>query len=347
MIRNRYLRTYLLIGITSFLIVITQPLVLLAQAIINPLQQAEILIQTGQEQLNQGQVSEALQSWEQATKIYRQLRDDEGITGSLINQSVALQSLGLFPRACNILVEALKLNPGICDTYPRQATEEVQLLAIIEKQTPSSLHLLGLQNLGNVLRRLGKLSESEQVLQTTLRLSQQTFTFDNSSILLSLGNTKFTFYKLLKSKYSQIEEPVFQKKIFHLIQQKALEAIDIYQQINSHYHTSTNVKLQSLLQNLNLILDFQQWSNNHQYENQIRSIFSQLSTNKELFEQLSVSESIYSRLNFANSLNKILSISNLLHLSRNIFHLLVHYFLPLINSFKVFLWVYCIMAKII
>jgi len=305
MIRNRYLQKYLLIGIISFFIVISQPLVLLAQVSSKPLQQAESLIQTGQEQLNQGQAFDALQSWQQATQIYRQLKNDEGITGSLINQSIALQSLGLSPRACNILVEALKLNPGICDTSPKQTTESAKLLAIIEKQTPSSLNLLGLQNLGNVLRRLGKLSESEQVLQTTLLLSQETPTFDKSSILLSLGNTKFAFYKLLKNKYSQIEEPDFQKTIFHLIQQKSLEAINIYQQINNRYHTSTGIKLQSLLQNLNLLLDFQQWSNNSQYENQIRNIVSQLLINKDFFDKLSVTESIYACLNFANSLNKI------------------------------------------
>ncbi len=305
MIKNRYIRKYLLIGITSFLIVISQPLVLLAQVSSNPLQQAEIFVQRGQEQLNQGQASEALQSWQQATQIYRQLKDDEGITGSLINQSVALQSLGLSPRACNILVEALKLNSGICDTSSRQANEEAQLLAIFEKQTPSSVNLLGLQNLGNILRRLGKLSESEKVLQTTLLLSQQTSNFDNSSVLLSLGNTKFAFYKQLKDKYVQIEEPAFQKTIFNVIEQKALEATDIYQQIIHTEHTSTSVKLQSLLQKLNLLLDFSKRSNNNQYENQIKAIVSILSNNSSFFDKISASESIYARLNFANSLNKI------------------------------------------
>lgn len=80
--KNQHLLKYLFIVIVSCSLVINEPSRMLAQANNEQLQQAESLIQQGQEQLNQGQASEALTSWQQATQIYRRLQDEQGIKGA-------------------------------------------------------------------------------------------------------------------------------------------------------------------------------------------------------------------------------------------------------------------------
>ncbi|MBC1305780.1 tetratricopeptide repeat protein, partial (plasmid) [Trichormus variabilis N2B] len=311
--KNQQLLKYLLIVAVSCLLAISEPTSLMAQANAEKLQQAQSLIQQGQKQLNQGQASQALQSWQQATQIYRRLQDEQGIKGSLINQSIALQTLGLTPRACNVLIEALKLNSasGIC-TSPTPPNETTKLLELFDKKTVSSLDLLALQNLGNALRKLGKLTESEAVFSKTLMLSEEQPSFNTSSVLLSLGNTKFYAYKFFKDKYLQVEEPAFRQKISNLSQQKALEAIEIYQQILSQKNITSSIKLQSLVQKLSLLLDYKQWLNNTKSQNpslkneqQVQETVNVLLNNSYLFEEVPINESIYSQLNFAKSLNQI------------------------------------------
>ncbi|BAT56736.1 TPR repeat protein (plasmid) [Nostoc sp. NIES-3756] len=311
--KNQQLLKYLLMVAVSCLLAINEPTSLMAQANDEELQQAQSLIQQGQKQLNQGQASQALQSWQQATQIYRRLQDEQGIKGSLINQSIALQTLGLTPRACNVLIEALKLNSasGIC-TSPTPSNETTKLFELFDKKTVSSLDLLALQNLGNALRKLGKLTESEAVLSKTLMLSEKQPSFNTSSVLLSLGNTKFSAYKFFKDKYLQVEEPAFRQQISNLSQQKALEAIEIYQQILSQKNITSSIKLQSLVQKLSLLLDYNQWLNNTKsqnpslkHEQQVQETVNVLLNNSYLFEEVPINESIYSQLNFAKSLNQI------------------------------------------
>jgi tetratricopeptide (TPR) repeat protein len=164
--------------------------------------QAEVLNHKGQRQLDLGQTAEAFETWQQATKLYEHLKDTEGITGTLINQNVALQAMGLHLRACKIVVKALKFDTEICATSllePANSTKRL-LDAEINKLNPIPVHLLGLQNLGNVLRQLGKLSQSELVLRKTLSIAQQLHNFDISAILLSLNNTGKSLYQQARDK---------------------------------------------------------------------------------------------------------------------------------------------------
>jgi tetratricopeptide (TPR) repeat protein len=257
----------LFIGVIGLSLAVSQPQNNLAQEVNGELQkqnQAQSLTQKGNEQLNLGEAEEALATWKEATKIYRQLKHYDGIVGSLINQSLALQALGLQTRACNTLIEALNLNTindWICDTSSQQFSESTAqlLLAAINKQVPLSVNLLGLHNLGNVLRRLGKLSESEIILEKTLFLAQKASISERGTVLISLGNTKKSIYKQLRDQYIYIEEPLFKKEIFGLIQQKALKSLEIYQQVENISTVSQGVKLQSQLERLNLLLDFEEW----------------------------------------------------------------------------------------
>lgn len=67
----------------------------LALVLANEKEQAQQLTRIGHKQLQHGEAKEALKTWEIATKIYLSKGNSVGVTGSLINQSLALESLGL------------------------------------------------------------------------------------------------------------------------------------------------------------------------------------------------------------------------------------------------------------
>ncbi|MBN3906651.1 MAG: CHAT domain-containing protein [Nostoc sp. NMS1] len=279
--------------------------------------QAASLTSSGHEQLALDQANEALKTWQESTKIYRQLNDQEGITESLINQNLAFQALGLHKQACNTLLEALNFNTilDICDTTLQQPalTQKEQLTTLIGKQEATSVNLLGLQNLGEVLRILGKLNESETVLQETLTLAKLVSSSKISGIYLSLGNIEQTIYQQLQDKYSWIEEPLFREQIANIIPQKAQKSLWYYQTLENIPNISKSAKLQAQLNHLTLLISWEKWlshqpnqANLHQKVNQqIRVLVNQIDGNSSAFLELSPEPSIHARLNFANNLSQI------------------------------------------
>ncbi|WP_375515873.1 CHAT domain-containing protein [uncultured Nostoc sp.] len=279
--------------------------------------QAASLTSSGHEQLALDRANEALKFWQESTKIYRQLNDQEGITESLINQNFAFQALGLHKQACNTLLEALKLNAnlGICDTALQQPSpaQKEQLTAVIGKQKPTSVNLLGLQNLGEVLRILGKLNESQTVLQETLTLAKLVSSSKISGIYLSLGNIEQSIYQQLQDKYYWIEEPLFREQIANIISQKAQKSLENYQILENLPNISKSAKLQAQLNHLTLLISWEKWlshqpnqANLHLKVNQqIRVLINQIDENSSAFLELSPEPSIHARLNFANNLSQI------------------------------------------
>lgn len=279
--------------------------------------QAASLTSLGHEQLAVAQPVEALETWKESTKIYRQLNDQEGITRSLINQNLALQALGLHKQACNLLLETLKLNGNawICDMTPQEITfsQKKQLLTVISKHNPTSINLLGLQNLGEVLRILGKLNESETVLQQTLTLAKQASSENISAIYLSLGNIEQAIYQQLQDKYDWIEEPLFRENIATIIPQKVQKSLEYYRFIENLPNISNLAKLQAQLNHLNLLISWEKWLRNEpnkvnidpQINQQIRALVLQIDENSSAFFQFSPEPSIHARLNFAKNLSQI------------------------------------------
>lgn len=130
---------------------------------------AQALNTQGQLQLSLGQAELALNTWQQATATYAQAGDEAGMTGSLINQVQALQTLGLYRQASKTLT---------------------QVEQTLQNQPDSFIKVTGLRSLGNALRMVGDLDQSRQVLQQSLAVAQQLKSLsDISAILLSLGNT--------------------------------------------------------------------------------------------------------------------------------------------------------------
>jgi CHAT domain-containing protein len=130
---------------------------------------AQTLDIQGRLQFSLGKPEVALKTWEQSTAIYTRLKNDTGVVRAQINQSKALQALGLYRRALAILNQ-------VQDT--------------LQTQPDSVTKLAGLRSLGEILQATGDLEKSNLVLQQSLNLSQRLqIPSEASHTLLSLGNT--------------------------------------------------------------------------------------------------------------------------------------------------------------
>ncbi len=154
---------------------ITQSLQLLqtGQNLDTSSERAQIMAQAldvqGRLQLAQGKTEAALNTWQRAANIYKQLSDNTKLVRNRINSAQALQALGLYRQASKILIEVK------------------QTLV----QPDSLLVATGLRSLGNVLRVVGDLDSSRETLEQSLavakRIQSPTAVGDT---LLSLGNTE-------------------------------------------------------------------------------------------------------------------------------------------------------------
>jgi CHAT domain-containing protein len=128
---------------------------------------AKALNTQGNLQWEKGQLEEALSTWKEATRHYTAAGHSEGVIITKINQSKALQALGLSYQAQELLQ---------------------QVYQNLQQQPDSKLKATGLRHLGNALRRVGELEESWRVLDESLKLAE--LPKAKSLALLELGNTE-------------------------------------------------------------------------------------------------------------------------------------------------------------
>jgi CHAT domain-containing protein len=123
----------------------------------------------GKLSLHRGDVEGALEQWQQAEVVYAQVGDRQGIWGSHINQAQALQTLGYYQQARQLL---------------EQVYGDIQVLPA------STVQVAGLRSLGTVWQRVGDLEESRQVLEEGLAIARQLdIPAETSATLFALGNT--------------------------------------------------------------------------------------------------------------------------------------------------------------
>lgn len=112
---------------------------------------AQVLDIQGKLQFTQGQSEQALETWQKAENIYRQLNDSQALIRNQINSAQALQALGLFRKTNKLLTEV----------------EES-----LRNQPDSLLKVSAMRNLGSVLQVSGNLNKSRQILEQTLVLAK-------------------------------------------------------------------------------------------------------------------------------------------------------------------------------
>ncbi len=133
---------------------------------------AQALNTQGSLQLAVGESEKALETWQQATTSYKKAGLTTGIIGSLLNQAQAEQSMGLYLKAKDTLIEV---------------TQD------LTSQPESIVKTKALLSLGNTLRIIGDLGESRKDLQQSLEIAQKLNSpSDIGAALLSLGNTAYS-----------------------------------------------------------------------------------------------------------------------------------------------------------
>jgi CHAT domain-containing protein len=129
---------------------------------------AQALNTQGSIQLATGKTETALATWKQAEAAYSRAGNETGKLGSRINQATALQALGQYRQAKNLLE---------------------QLVKELQTQPDSILKANGLRSLGVALQTIGDLGRSKTILEASWAISERlNATADVGAILLSIGN---------------------------------------------------------------------------------------------------------------------------------------------------------------
>ena len=252
----------------------------------------------GKLQLATGQEVLALDSWQEASKIYTNLQDNLAVIRSKINQAQVMQNLGLYPKACKTITSALALDVTNCEIT------ETTLQELTPLENPA-LQVKALVSLGNILRVMGENELSQQVLLTALSINAISPS-DIASVYLALGNTSRSLaqensYFIRGGSNRGIESINYEQKVADYWQ----DAEDYYNKaIDSAIEPSTIV--QSKVNLLNLLI-----VNNRTIPPELISeIDSLLATLPTTAEKITI------QLNFAHNLLKLQPEINLLYIER-------------------------------
>ena len=131
--------------------------------------------------LTRGKTNAALTNWEKVTQIYQQEGKPDRAFISQTNQAQALQNLGLYRKAIEVLNRALAL----------KSREPAETLVAPLQKIPATLeNTIALRLLGDSLRVLGDFSQARLVLDRSLAIATQLKLPDTIALIqLSLGNT--------------------------------------------------------------------------------------------------------------------------------------------------------------
>jgi CHAT domain-containing protein len=216
----------------------------------------------GELQQSTGQPDEALKTWKTSTDLYRKGGDANRAIASQINQAQALQDLGLYPKACQIVLDALTLDGKGCEV------SDTALQKLNKSSLPVPLQVLGLRSLGNVLRVMGQPEQSQVVLQKSWQLAQPLGDAPTlASLSLSAGNTaralgnkalSFQLKPILK-----LPKDLLTSSPESCLTEVPKGAAGFYKQAIACYRNaeaSPSVGVQAQLNLLNLLIETRQWS---------------------------------------------------------------------------------------
>ena len=197
---------------------------------------AQVLNNQGILQLAQGQVEQAIATWQQAKVNYQQVEDELGVIRASINQASAFKKLGLYRRALKTLAQV-----------------ENQLA----QQPDSLIKTTGLRSYGNMLRLVGRVEKAQSILEQSLTIaSRLESNSDRVKTLLALGN-------IYRAKNNQ-------KKALEFYQQ----GLNTCHKDRACFQT--NLPLQIYLVELHLFLDTKYWQRGRELIPAIQSEFARL-----------------------------------------------------------------------
>jgi CHAT domain-containing protein len=276
---------------------VNQPSALVSQAD-NALQLA---IQ-GKDLYEAGQFDAAAKVWQQAADAYAQVGDADGMIQSSINIAEALQALGLYPRACNTLLQVFGIAAPDCQNLTQENENRQQrdsLLKTLETKPNSLNKAIGLRSLGDILQRLDDLELSTKVLQLSLNAAKKLPSpQDESAALLSLGNTERALGKRSQARQNSASEQKLTP--WRCLYSPSIGAVaKFYQQAAKFYQqaatesASTTTWVQAQLNRLSVLLETNALSDAQDLWPRIQSRLKALPASRT---------AVYAQINLAQSL---------------------------------------------
>ncbi|MGL5061808.1 MAG: CHAT domain-containing protein [Microcoleus sp.] len=242
----------------------------------NPQQQqilGQILNIKGQLQIERGQTQDAIDTLEESAKIFAKINNaNNQLLQVQLNLTRAWETLGMYPKACKILLAALQLENKKCEI-------SIDALQRLQKRQLSRENLRAINALGRVLRVLGQLEKSEELLLFGVAASRQLGGQEEAAIYLNLGNTART--KSNKPGLSPEEKSDLERS-----------ALDYY----ARSARISPLQIQAKLNQLSLLVERENWS-------EAVILWRSIAPEVDLFPQNRAG--IYARINLAQSLTKL------------------------------------------
>jgi CHAT domain-containing protein len=246
----------------------------------------------GQGQLATGATEASVKTWQQAIELNQQMSNPVGVMQSQINQSQAWQDLGQYPRACQVLLDALEIPNDHCQI------SEIQLQSL-PNTASLNLQAIALRSLGNVLRINGRTEEARQVLLKSFQLAEKSGNNQEiGKIYLSLGNTARALGNKNNVNNAKISSNLEDKPVSCTAEITPEKNFPFYQQAASCYQQAAAMgsqldAVQAQINLLDLFNQTQQWD-------KIPALVAQIQTG---LDSLALSRNaISSRLKFAQNL---------------------------------------------
>ena len=151
---------------------------------------APSLVQQSQEKYENGDFAGAIELLRQAVRLFEE-GESRNRAITLVNLGRIQSELGQQYQACETLTQALGLSSGVCED---EELPENRLEWVSEPlRRPDLVQVNSLRIFGNVLRAIGRLEESQQILEQSVKLVENLSSSKQAeargAILLSLGNT--------------------------------------------------------------------------------------------------------------------------------------------------------------
>ncbi len=213
-------------------------------------------------QLKLGKPLLALENWKKATAIYQKSNFNNAKNRSLINQSLALQALGRYHLALNILE---------------------QVLPELNQQPSSVLKVTALRSFGEVQLYLGEIEASLKILQQSYQIAQKIKSNPQiARTLLSLGNAQRA--KGNKQLTPLQNATIFEKTspLVYVSKPISNDKRKLYQQAVDNYDktvalsTSPAIKVKAQLNKFSVLIELEEFSKASELFSQLQSTINTL-----------------------------------------------------------------------
>ena len=211
------------------------------------------LASQAQQLYNTGQLTQAAARWESAARAFEAQGDRSGRIKSLINQSQVLQDLGLYPKACHVLLAAFTVESLSCSTSDLESS----IQTFSAKTSIAEIESIGLRSLANILQHKGELDLAQSLLMLSSTAIQDTA--ESSATLLTLGNVRQKIGNRTRDRwsYDKITE-IIDRQDPQLALEPDLEAFATYKQVYSE-SSPLITQVQARLNHLALLIKIEDW----------------------------------------------------------------------------------------